>query len=198
MKALRLSKSSSASLGLSLQVSHGRGSVAWARQTGLVTDHPAQSSNHTPNSSIHAFNISQRHHTHTKNKTVTTHTRNKLERKSLASLTWNELVLRPRHRTAKHHSPRRRLQSCKNEHRVFNTEALTLHTETGPEIEKCGLGVLTWAKTVKLNVRLGTLWNPSRDDNSNSKKSGGSVFTKSEHKLGFGHFRSEIELGQPP
>jgi len=43
---------------------------------------------------------------------------------------------------------------------VFNTEALTLHTETGPEIEKCGLGVLMWAKTVKLNVRLGTVWNP--------------------------------------
>jgi len=78
---------------------------------------------------------------------------------------------------------------------MFNTEALTLHTETGPEIEKCGLGLLTWTKTVKLNVRLDTLWNPSKGGNNSSKKSEGSIFMKSEHKLGFGHFRSEIELG---
>jgi len=51
---------------------------------------------------------------------------------------------------------------------------------------------------VKLNVRLGTLWNPSTGGNNTSKKSEGYVFPKTGHKLGFGHFRSEIELGQSP
>jgi len=65
------------------------------------------------------------------------------DKEVLASLTWNELVLRHRHQTAKYHSSRRRLQSWKSEQRVFNTGALTLPTEIGPEIEKYGLGILT-------------------------------------------------------
>jgi len=67
-KALRLSESSSESLGLFLQVLPGRGLVTWARTSGLATIRPAQPSKHTPNSSIHSFNISQWHHTRTKHK----------------------------------------------------------------------------------------------------------------------------------
>jgi len=65
------------------------------------------------------------------------------DKEVLASLTWNELVLMPRHRTTKYHNSRRKLQSWKSEHRVLNTEALTLPTEIGPEIEKYGLRILT-------------------------------------------------------
>jgi len=35
------------------------------------------------------------------------------DKEVLASLTWNELVLVPRHRTAEYHNSRRRLQSWK-------------------------------------------------------------------------------------
>ncbi|XP_027923030.1 putative disease resistance RPP13-like protein 1 [Vigna unguiculata] len=45
-------------------------------------------------------------------------------------------------------------------------------------MEKCGLGILTEPETVKLNVRLDTLWNPSRGGSNSSRKCEGSVFTK--------------------